>query len=50
MGATKRQLLWAFKGKDYMGMKWLIFLIRPLDLISMWFGEDQKANLMMPRV
>ena len=28
-----------------MGLKWLIFLIGPLDLIRMVFSEDQKANI-----
>ena len=23
-----------------MGLKWLVFLIKPLDLIGMWFNED----------
>ena len=28
-----------------MGLKWLVFLIRPLYLIGMWLGEDQRANI-----
>ena len=28
-----------------MGLKWLVFFIRPLDLIGMRFGEDQRANI-----
>ena len=28
-----------------MGLKWLALLIGPLDLIGMWFGEDQRANI-----
>ena len=28
-----------------MGLKWLVFLIGPIDLIDMWFGEDQIANV-----
>ena len=28
-----------------MGLKWLVFLIGPIDLIVMWFGEDQRANV-----
>jgi hypothetical protein len=28
-----------------MGLKWLIFLIGPLDLISMLFGEYQKGSI-----
>jgi hypothetical protein len=28
-----------------MGLKWLSFLIGPLDLIGIWFGEDQRANI-----
>jgi hypothetical protein len=27
-----------------MGLKWLVFLNGPLDLIDMWFGEDQRAK------
>jgi hypothetical protein len=27
-----------------MDLKWLIFLIKPLYLFSMWFGEDQKRK------
>jgi hypothetical protein len=33
-----------------MGLKWLIFLIRPLDLIGMWFSEDQRANIIKTHV
>ena len=29
-----------------MGLKWLAFLIKPLYLIRMWFGEDQRTNIM----
>ena len=29
----------------WMGLKWLVFYIGPLDLIGMWFGEDQRANI-----
>jgi hypothetical protein len=28
-----------------MGRKWVDFLIKPLDLIGMWCGEDQRANI-----
>ena len=28
-----------------MGLKWVVFLIMPLDLVGMWFGEDQRANI-----
>ena len=27
-----------------MGLKWLDFLIRPLHLIGMWSGEDQRSK------
>ena len=27
-----------------MGLKWLLFLIKPLDLIGMWFGDDQREH------
>ena len=33
-----------------MGFKWLVFLIRPLDLIGVWFGEDQRQNIMETHV
>ena len=29
-----------------MGLKWLVFLIRSLDLIDMWSGEEHIANIM----
>ena len=28
-----------------MDFEWLVFLIGPLDLIDMWFGKDQRANI-----
>ena len=28
-----------------MGLKWLVFLNEPLNLIGMWFGEHQRANI-----
>ena len=28
-----------------MDLKWLVSLIGLLDLIGMWFGEDQRANI-----
>ena len=31
-------------------LKWLVFLIRPLDLIGIWFGEDQRANIIKTHV
>ena len=33
-----------------MGLKWLLFLIGPLDLIGIWFREDQRANITKTRV
>ena len=27
------------------GLKWLVFFIGPLHLIDMWFGEDQRTNI-----
>ena len=33
-----------------MGLKWLVFLIGPLDLIGMWFSEDQRANTIKTHV
>ena len=27
-----------------MGLKWSVFLIGPIYLIGMWFGEDQRAT------
>ena len=32
-----------------MGLKWLVFLIGPLYLIDMRFGEDQRANIIKTR-
>jgi hypothetical protein len=29
-----------------MGLKWLLFLIGPLYFSGMWFGENQRANIM----
>ena len=29
-----------------MGLKWIVFLIGPLYLIYMWFGEDERANIL----
>ena len=28
-----------------MGLEWLDSLFKTLDLIDMWFGEDQRANI-----
>ena len=28
-----------------MGLKWLVPLIGTLDVIGMWFGEDQRADI-----
>ena len=28
-----------------MGLEWLVFLIKPLYLIGMWLGEDERANV-----
>jgi hypothetical protein len=28
-----------------MGLKWLLFLMGPLDLIGMWFCVDQRPNI-----
>ena len=28
-----------------MGLQWLIFFIGFLDLIGIWFGEDQTKNI-----
>ena len=33
-----------------MGLKWLIVLIRPLDVIGEWYGEDQRASIIMTHV
>ena len=30
--------------------KWLIFVIGPLDLIGMWFGEDERASIIKRHV
>jgi hypothetical protein len=37
-------------GLEYMGLKWLVFLIKPMYLIGMWFGEDQSENTLKTRV
>ena len=33
-----------------MGLKWLVFFIGPLDLIGMWFGENQIASIIKTHV
>jgi hypothetical protein len=33
-----------------MGLKWLVPLIGPLDLIGMWFGEDQRTDIIITYV
>ena len=53
---ARRGEIWGSKGEGLnkmeasMGLKWLIFLIGPLDLIGMWFGEDQRANILKTHV
>ena len=32
------------------GSEWPIFLIGPLDLVGMWFGEDQRTNIIKTHV
>jgi hypothetical protein len=34
----------------YVGVIQLLFSIRPLDLIGMWFSEDQRANTIKTHV
>ena len=34
----------------WVGLKWSIFLIGPLYLIGVWFGEDQRANIVKTNV
>ena len=31
-------------------VKWLVFLIKPLYWIGMWFGEHQRANIIKMHV
>ena len=38
------------KTPEFLRVKWLIFLIGPLDLIVMWFSEDQRPNIIKTRV
>ena len=33
-----------------MGLKWLAFLIGPLYLVGMWFGEYQRANIIRQKL
>jgi hypothetical protein len=33
-----------------MGSRWLVFLIRALDLIRMWFGGDQRIYIIKTHV
>ena len=33
-----------------MGLKWLVVLIGLVDVIGMWFGEEQRANIMKTHV
>ena len=28
-----------------MSLKWFVSLIKPLHLIDVWFGEEQRANI-----
>jgi hypothetical protein len=35
---TQSTITWA-------GLEWVIFLIRPLYMIGMWFSEDQRENI-----
>ena len=37
-------------GIRYMCFKWLVFLISHLDLTGMWFGEDQRGNIIKTHV
>ena len=38
------------KGVRLMGLKWLVFLIGPINLIGMWFGEHQRVNIIKTHV
>jgi hypothetical protein len=29
----------------WMGLKWMVFLLKPLDLMGVWFGEDQRSYI-----
>ena len=29
---------------------WLLFFVRLLDLIAIWFGEDQRANIIKTNI
>ena len=33
-----------------MGLKWLVFSIKPLCLIGIWFGDDQRADIIKTHV
>ena len=37
-------------GLRYAGVIWILFLIGPLDLVGMWFCEDERANTMKTHV
>ena len=32
------------------GLQWLIFLIRPVNSIGLWFGEDQRASIIKTHI
>ena len=31
-------------------LKWLVFVIGPLDLIGMWFSEDERVSIIKTHV
>jgi hypothetical protein len=45
---TRHTILYKYEGRWV--FKWLVFLIGDLDLIGMWFGEEQSVNIMKTHV
>ena len=37
-------IAWTYPAR-WMGLKWLVFLIKTLYVIGMWFSEDQRASI-----
>ena len=48
------KIIWDEYARNLQGrrglIRWLMFLIKPLDLIDIWFNEDQKDNIIKTHV